>query len=86
MTVHHLAKRHILSPALKAIRWTRAERLLQWQTENGHENILFMDKEIFNIEEQYNHQSKKIYAQTSGEVKGNILRVHGDHHPSYVMV
>jgi hypothetical protein len=71
---------------LKANRWIRAERLLQWHTENGEENILFMDEKLFNIEEQYNHQSNKIYAQTSREVKENVLRVHTGHHHFYVVV
>jgi len=42
--------------------------LLQWHAENGHENILFMDKKFFTIEEQCNIQNNKIYAQTSLEV------------------
>jgi hypothetical protein len=37
--------------------------------ENGHENILFMDEKIFTIEEQYNNQNNKIYAQMSLEVR-----------------
>ena len=41
---------------------------------------------IFTIEEQYNHQNNKVYAQTSHEVKENVLRVQGGHHPSYIMV
>ena len=61
-------KRTLLTPALKEIRRTRAERLLQWHAENGHENILFMDEKFFTIEEQFNNQNNKIYAQTSLEV------------------
>jgi len=38
------------------------------------------------IEEQYNHQNKKICDQTSREVKENIPRVQRGRHPSYVMV
>jgi hypothetical protein len=53
---------------LKEIRWTRAERLLQWHAENGHENILFTDRKFFTNEEQCNNQNNKIYAQTSLEV------------------
>jgi hypothetical protein len=62
---HCRSKGHLLTPPLKTIRWTRAERLLQWHAENGHENILFTDEKICTIEEQYNHQNNKIYAQTS---------------------
>jgi hypothetical protein len=68
MRVHLCSKQHLITLALKEIRQTRAKRLLQWHTENGHENILFMDDKIFTIEEQYNNQINKIYAQKSLEV------------------
>jgi len=45
-----------------------------------------MDEKIFTIEEQYNDQNNKIYAQTSREGKENVPRVKGGHHPSYIMV
>jgi predicted component of viral defense system (DUF524 family) len=86
MRMHRHSKGHILTPALKVIQWTRAECLLQWHAKNGHENIVFMDKNTCTIKEQYNHQNQKIYAQMSHEVKENFLRVQGGHHPSYVMV
>jgi hypothetical protein len=65
MTAHLSSKGHLLTPALKEKRRTRAELLLQWQAENGHENILFADEKFFTIDEQYNN---KIYAQKSLEV------------------
>jgi len=68
MRAHRRSKGHLLTPALKEIQQTRAGRLLQWHAENGHKNILFTDKKFFTIEEQYNNQNKKIYAQTSLEV------------------
>ena len=58
----------------------------QWHAKNRYENILFKDEKIFTIEEQYNNQNNKIYAQTSCEVKKNIPRVQGGHLPSYVTV
>jgi hypothetical protein len=64
MTAHLRSKGHLLTPPLKDIRWTRAERLLQWHAENWHENILFTDEKVFTIEEQYNNQNK-IHDQTS---------------------
>jgi len=64
MTVHSCSKGHLLTPALKVNRRTSADRLLQW-----HVNVLFTDKKIFTIEEQYNHQNNKIYAERSCEVK-----------------
>jgi len=69
MTAHLPSKGHLLTPALKEIRRTRTKRLLQWHVENGHENILFKDKKIFTIEDQYNNQYNKIYVQTSLEVR-----------------
>ena len=63
----HLHSKGHLTPALKEIRRTRVERLLQWHAENVHENILFTDEKLFTIAEQYKNQ-KKIYAQTSLEV------------------
>ena len=74
---------HLLTPALNEIRRTRAKRLLQWHAENGHGNILFTDEKLFTIEEQYNNLYKKIYVQTSLEVRSEGA---GGHHPSYVMV
>jgi hypothetical protein len=68
MTAHLRSKGHVPTPALKEIRWTRAEQLLQWHAENGCKNILFTDEKFFTIEEQYNNQNNKIYAQMSLEV------------------
>ena len=50
------------------MRQRRAEHPIQWHAKNGHENILLKDEKIFTIEEQYNNQNNKIYAQTSREV------------------
>jgi hypothetical protein len=69
MRGHLRSKGHLLIPALKEIRRTRAEHLLQWHAEHGHENFFFADEKSFTIEEQYNNQNNKIYAQTSLEVR-----------------
>jgi hypothetical protein len=45
-------QRNLLTPTLKEIRWTRAERLLQRHAEKGHENILFKDEKFFTTREQ----------------------------------
>jgi hypothetical protein len=55
MRAHLRSKGHLLTPALKEIRRTRAKRLLQRQAENEQENILFTDEKVFTIEEQYNN-------------------------------
>jgi hypothetical protein len=47
---HLRSKEHLLTPALKEIRRTRAERFFQWHAENGHENFLFTDEKFFTIE------------------------------------
>jgi hypothetical protein len=73
---------HLLTPALKEIEQTRAKRLLQWHAKNRHKNVLFRDEKIFTIEEQYNNQYNKIYAQKSLEVRSEGA---GGHHPSYIM-
>jgi len=86
MTGYRLSKGDLLNPALKEIRRTKTERLLQWHAKNGHENILFTDYKIFTIEEQYNGQNDKIYAQTSCEAKEKVPMVQKDQHLSYVMV
>jgi hypothetical protein len=58
-----------------------AEQFPQWL-----KNILFTGKKIFTIEEQYKCQNRKIYAQSSHEVKENVPRVQTGRHPSYVTV
>ena len=83
MRVHLCSKGHLLTPALKEIRWTRAKCLLQWHNENRHNNNLFMDEKIFTIEEQNNNQYNKIYVEMSLEVHSEGA---GGHHFSYVMV
>ena len=86
MTAYWRSKGHLLSPTLKKIQQTRTEYLLQWQAENKHKNILFMVEKIFTIEEQYNRQNNKIYAQTSREAKEKVPSVQRGHHPCYFMV
>jgi len=86
MRLYWKSKGHLLPLALKEIQQTRTEHLLQWHAENGHENILFIYEKIFTIEEQYNCQNDKIYAQTSHEAKEKVPKVQRGHHPSYVMV
>jgi hypothetical protein len=81
---HLRSKGHLLIPALKEIRRIRAERLLQWHAENGHENILFTDEKFFTIAEQYNNQN--IMLIMLKRPLRCILRVQGCHHPSYVTV
>jgi len=60
----------------------KSKSLLQWHAENGHKNILFRDKKIFTIEEQYNNQYNEIYAQKYLEVRSEGV---GGCHTSYIM-
>ena len=82
MRAHLLSKGHLPTPAWKETGRTRAERLLQWHAENGHEQILFTDEKFFTTEEQYNNQNNKIYSQTSLEVHSEGARMpsHFLHH------
>ena len=77
------SKGHHLTAALKEIRRTRVKRLFQWHAEYGHGNILFTVEKHFTIQEQYNNQYNRIYAQKSLVVRAEGA---GGHHPSYVMV
>jgi hypothetical protein len=79
MRVHLRSKKHLLTPALKEIRRTRTECLLQWHAEDGHENILFTDEKIFTITTRTTRFMLKLPLRC-------ILRVQGCHHPSYFMV
>jgi hypothetical protein len=45
-----------------------------------------MDEKIFTIEEEYNRQNDKIFAQTSHEAKEKVPRVRRGRHPSYITV
>jgi inhibitor of nuclear factor kappa-B kinase subunit alpha len=83
MREHLRSKGHLLTPAMKEIRPTRAKHLLQWHAENQHKNILFVEEKIFTIKKQYNNQYNKIYAQLSLEVRSEGAR---GHQPSYFMV
>jgi S-adenosylmethionine:tRNA-ribosyltransferase-isomerase (queuine synthetase) len=83
MRGHLRSKGHLLTPAVKEIRRTRAKRLLHWHAENGHENILFKDEKSFTVEEKHNNQYNTIYAQKSLEVRSEGA---GGHHTPYVMV
>jgi len=75
MTAHLGSKEHLLTPTLKDIRRTREERLIQWDAENGNENILYTDEKIVTIEEKYNNQNNKIYAQTTLDVHSEGARM-----------
>jgi hypothetical protein len=79
------SKRHLFTPALKEIRHTRTERLLQWHAEKGDENSHLKDEKIFTSRSSTS-QNDNIYAQTSREAKENVPKVHRGHHPSYVVV
>jgi hypothetical protein len=73
----HLRSKGHLTLALKEIRRTRAERLLQWHTESGHENI-FMDEKFFTIRSSITTRTTRFMLKRSLRC---ILRVQGCHHP-----
>jgi len=79
MRLHCHLKGHILTPLLNTMRRTRTERLLHWQTENGHENILFTDEKNLHHRGAIQPPEQKIYDQSSREAKENVPRVQGGH-------
>jgi len=86
MKAYRRSTGHLLTPALMKIRLDRSKRLLQWHAQNGHENILFTDEKIFNIEESFSKQNDRIYATSSKEAKNKVPRVQRGHYPTSVMV
>jgi hypothetical protein len=82
MRAHLCSKGHLLTPALEEIRWTRAERLLQWLTENGHKNILFT--------RNFSPSRSSITTRTTRfkliRPLRCVLRVQVCHHLSYIVV
>ena len=75
-----------LTPALRRIRATRAKRLLQQYASGGHRRILFTDEKIFTVEEKFNRQNDRVYANSSREAAEKIPKVERGHHPASVMV
>jgi hypothetical protein len=78
MKGHHRSKGHLLTTALKGIRRTRAEGLLQWHAKNGHD-IHFTDEKI----------ESSTTTRTRFMLKRPLRcvpRVQRGHHPSYVTV
>jgi len=49
-----------LTESLRQIRATRAKKLLQQYAKNGHRQILFTDKKIFTVEEEFNRQNESL--------------------------
>jgi len=71
---------------LKKIRATQAKKLLRQYAKNCHRQILFTDEKIFTIEEKFNRQNNRVYANNSREAAEKIQRVERGHHPALVMV
>ena len=83
MRAYLRSKGQLLTPALKEIRRTRAQRLLQWDAENGHENILFTDEKVSPSRNSITTRTTRFMLKSPLRC---VLRVRGGHHPSYVMV
>jgi len=83
MRAHLRSKGHLLTPALKEISRTRAERLPQWHAKNRHENILFTDENFSPSRSSVTTRTTRFMLKCPLRC---ILRVQGCHHPSYIMV
>jgi hypothetical protein len=82
MKAHHRSNGYLLTPVLMEIRRTRAESLLQWHAKNEHDNSPFTDEKIFIIEK---HTTTRTRFMLKRPLRC-VPRMHGGHHPSYVMV
>ena len=60
MRAHLLSKVHHLTPALKEIRGQERSFSSSDTPRTGQENVLFMNENVFTIEEQYKNQYNKI--------------------------
>jgi len=75
---------HLLTPALKKIRLTRAKELLPRHGRNGHKSVLFTDEKIFTIEESFNKQNDRVLAKNAKEASKIAPRVQRRHHLALV--
>jgi inhibitor of nuclear factor kappa-B kinase subunit alpha len=76
------SKVHLLNPAMKEIRRTRAKCLLRWHAENGHENILFTDEKISPSRSSITTSTTRFMLKSPLRC---VPRVQGGHHSSCVM-
>jgi len=83
ITAHPRSKGHLLTPALKEIRRTRTQRLLQWHAENGYENTLFTDEKFLPSRNSRTTRTTKFVFKRPLRC---ILRGQGCSHASYVLV
>lgn len=77
---------HLLTPQLREIRRVRSKALLARHGKNSYKKILFTDEKIFTIEQKFNRQNDRVYAQSSYEAKEKVPRIQRGHHPTSVMV
>ncbi|XP_026325277.1 uncharacterized protein LOC113234191 [Hyposmocoma kahamanoa] len=77
---------HFSTDNLKKNRVVKSKQLLKRYAKGGHRKILFTDEKIFTIEQHFNKQNDRIYAQSSKEASQLVDRVQRGHYPTSVMV
>ncbi|TLO71586.1 hypothetical protein FEG37_18500, partial [Acinetobacter baumannii] len=77
---------HFLTDNLKENRVVKSKQLLKRYAKGGHRKFLFTDEKIFTIEQHFNKQNDRIYAQSSKEASQLVDRVQRGHYPTSVMV
>ncbi len=60
---------YLLIKKFKIIRYDRAKQLLRRFKNNVHRKILFTDETIFSVEESFNKQNDRVYAQSSEDAR-----------------
>ncbi len=77
---------HTLTCKLREIHRTHCAAL--WKRFKGmkYRNILFIDENIFSIQEKLNHQNDRVYAQSCCKSREKMARVTHLYHPRSVMV
>lgn len=77
---------HLLTAALKQKRKQKSKALIRQYAKNRHRKIMFTDEKIFTVEESFNKQNDRVYAQSSLQANELVPRVQRGHHPASVMV
>lgn len=75
-----------LTVALKENRKKKSRRLLSLYGKERYKEILFTDEKIFTVEETFNKQNDRVYAQSSKEARELVPRIERGHYPASVMV
>ncbi len=77
---------YLLTAKLKEIWHEISKKHLKGFGSGCYKRILFTDKKIFTVEEQFNKQNDCVYARPYHEACEKVPRVQWGYHPAHVMV